>query len=143
MQDKCLSAIPAQSSFRLPTNNLGMVSIQKAIHSLFRCCNVLGLSQNATHIFHNIYYLASQLLQDSFHSIFRVHKEIQISPFPPLWAVRVYSASHQAIGATEHRTPITIAPTSAPVSLHFITQNVDTGDWPVSATVSYSRQSPL
>jgi hypothetical protein len=140
MQDKCFNDIPAQSSFRLPTNKLGMVSMQKATHSLFRC-NVLGLSQNAPHIFHSIYYLASQLLQDSFHSIFRVHQEIQISPFPPLWAVRVYSTSHQAIVVTEHRTSITTAPTSAPVSLHFITTNDDTADWPVSATVS--RQSPL
>ena len=60
-------------------------------------------------------------------------------PLTPLWAVRVYSTSHQAIGATEHRTSITTAPTSAPVSLHFITKNEDTGDRPVSATVSYSR----
>ena len=66
----------------LPTNKLGMVSIQKATNSLFRC-NVLRLSQTAPLIFHNIYYLASQLSQDSFHPIFRVHQEIQTSPSHP------------------------------------------------------------
>lgn len=47
MQDKCLSAIPSQSSLTLPTNKLGTVSIRKATHSLFRC-NLLVLSQKCS-----------------------------------------------------------------------------------------------
>ena len=118
-----------------------MVSIQKATNSLFQC-NVLRRSQGSAHL---LQYILPHLSASAEFVSFDIPGPSRNSniPFPTFWAVRVYSTSHQAIGAAEHWTPITTAPTSAPVSLHFITKNEDTGDWPVSATVSYSRQSPL